>query len=236
MLDIQSNITTIIERHATVDLKDIEHILSPIDFSGIAEKVKSNLQVIHADSAKEQLADIGINDAGIFDLVDSDALAWAKDRAAELVGRKYHGNILVENPNAAWSIEETTREGIRDLVQAAYTEGLTPRSLAQKIADAFEFSASRARTIARTETARASVQGAVNGWRRSGLVDKKESILSDDHNKDDECNEAADDGAIGIDEEFSNGEDGPPYHPNCDCVLVASFESEESGSANEETM
>lgn len=224
MLDQQSEITTIVERYESINLGDIEHILSPIDFKSITENVKDNLAAVHADSAKEQLADIGIDDAAIFDLVDTDALDWAKDRAAELVGRKYHGSILVDNPNAAWSIEESTRTGIRELVEQAYTDGLTPRSLAQRIADSFEFSASRSSTIARTETARASVQGAINGWKRSGVVDKKESILSDDHDEDDECNEAADDGAIGIEDQFSNGEDGPPYHPNCNCVLVASLE------------
>lgn len=170
------------------------------------------------------MSEIGVVDEAVFDIVDRNAADWAKSRAAELIGKQYHGEILVDDANAEWSITETTREGIRNLVTSAYEDGLTPRDLAQKIVDSFEFSESRATTIARTETARASVQGSLEGWRQSGVVTNKESILSDDHDKDDECDMAAEDGVIGIDEDFSNGEAGPPYHPNCDCVLVASFE------------
>jgi hypothetical protein len=64
--------------------------------------------------------------------VNEAAVAWAKDRSAELVGMKYVDGELVPNPRAEWSIEETTRDTIRDLVTQATEEGWSMDDLADR--------------------------------------------------------------------------------------------------------
>jgi hypothetical protein len=44
--------------------------------------------------------------------------------------------------------------------------------------------------------------------------------LSAGHDDDDECNDAADDGVIPLDQDFSVGVDAPPLHPRCNCSVV----------------
>jgi SPP1 gp7 family putative phage head morphogenesis protein len=157
------------------------------------------------------------------------ATDFAEARAAELVGKKIVAGKLVENPNAKWAITETTRDGIRSLVADALKDGSTPRELADSIEESFAFSDARAEMIARTELAFAHVQGNVQGWRESGVVEMKESILGDNHDEDDECDDAADEGPIPLDDDFENGDAGPPYHPNCVCALlpVTKFETDD---------
>ena len=149
-----------------------------------------------------------------------EAKKFAEARAAELVGKRVVGGHLVDNPDPRWAITDTTREGLRALVTAAIESGDSPADLSDAVKDSFEFSESRADMIARTELAHAHVQGNVQGWRETGQVEKKQSILGDNHEEEDECDDAADQGAIALDEEFDSGDFGPPYHPNCVCALI----------------
>lgn len=89
---------------------------------------------------------------------------------------------------------------------------------AQKYAD--KLTRSRAQTIARTETMRASNEGQAQLWaqaRDKGLLTGKEQkvwLVSDP------CPicAALDGERVGLNEEFSIGSD-PPAHPNCRCTI-----------------
>jgi hypothetical protein len=216
------------------DADDIAEELDLDELNDLAERIVEPLRETHRGAASQQLSNLDVTDGALFDLIDGDAAEYAAARAAELVGRKWVNGQLVDNPDARWSISQTTRDGIRDLVGRAYTDGMTPMQLKAELRSSYGFSPARAENIARTETSKASIQGALNGWRRSGLVETKESLLSDDHDVDDECDEAADDGPIPIEQDFSNGYDGPPYHPNCDCSLVAGVREPEEDDEDEE--
>jgi hypothetical protein len=161
------------------------------------------------------LVTVGVSADDIPDMLeqaDPNAVEWASQRAAGLIGK---------GTQSKYAITETTRAELRDLVTIAVDDGWSSQMLAKEIEDGWVFSASRASTVARTELAAAHVQGNLEGWRQSGVVEKKQSILGSEHDVDDICDMAAEDGPIGLDETFSNGEDGPPYHPNCVCDLVA---------------
>jgi len=199
-------------------------IAESLDLSALDEvavPVEDALKGVAIKAARKALRSLEITDKGLFNLANENAAAFARDRGAELVGRKWVDGELVENPDARWAITESTRDKVRDLVERAYTEGMTPAELKEEIEDSTEFSAGRAKLIAKTETAKASVSGTITGWAASGLVTGKQSLLSDDHDLDDECNDAAEEGAIPLDEDFSTGDDGPPYHPGCNCSLIA---------------
>lgn len=149
------------------------------------------------------------------DRINENAVSWAEDRAAELVAQ----------------IDETTQEGIRDLVAEAESEGWSNDRLSQELQDMYEFSPERAALIASTETARADVQGNLIGWKGTGVVSGKQWLVA----QDDVCDDclALDGVVVGLDEPFpGDGGDGPPdIHPSCRCDLIpVIMESDENTS------
>jgi len=130
-------------------------------------------------------------------------------------------------------VSETTRQGLQDLIEAAFTDGMSPADLVQAIRESFLFSADRAETIARTELGMASVAGSLEGWRASGVVEGKQWLLSDDHPEPDECDDN-DDVEVGLDENFPSGDEGPPAHPNCECDVIAVVAERAGEGADEE--
>lgn len=177
------------------------------------------------DSSKAAWSMIGFDasDANL-DLVNEQAVAYARDRSAGLVGMSYDddGN-LIENPNSAYAITDSTREEIRGLVEDAVQDGWSADDLADELGSAYAFSDARAETIARTELAFAHTQGNLEAWGTAG-VQKKQWILGSEHDMDDECNDNADSDPIDIDDTFPSGDDGPPAHPNCVCDLLPVFD------------
>jgi hypothetical protein len=206
----------------------VDAILQQLDMEGfaigLAEEVKASL--LKAFKAG------GINGYEVASIkadlehVNDAALAYAGERAGELVGMKEIDGRWVENPNAEWAITETTRTGIRDLTALAVNEGWGQRELSRALDSSGVLSESRSNMIARTELATAFNEGNLNSWRDSGAVAGKESLLADTHPAPDECDDAADQGIIGIDELFLDEFDGPPYHPNCLCAMNAYTDEE----------
>lgn len=148
------------------------------------------------------------------------AADYAKDRGAEMIGKRYDdaGN-LVDNPKAEWRITDETREGVRKMLAQGIADGWTLDDFTANLASDYAFSPARAELIARTETRLADSRGQVAAWQESGVVAKKEWLFSDDGPCDD-CQENADAGPIDIDDDFPSGDDAPPLHPNCRCVVA----------------
>lgn len=168
---------------------------------------------------------IDANDPSALELANEDAIEYANTRAAELVGKKVdEDGSVVDNPNSAYSIEDSTREMIRGDVAQAMEEGLSNDELADMLAENYAFSDARAETIARTETATADTQGNLALYTRSGQVDQKEWITG--AGCCDEC--AAIDGeVVPLDAEFSIGVDAAPAHPNCRCDFLPILSDED---------
>lgn len=204
-----------------------------LDWTFLYAPVAKNLRQQAAESARQAVGQVRIDDLKILDQASADAEAWAEDRAAELVGVKLVNGNLVDNPNAELAITASTRQALRDLVGQALTEGWSPGRLSQEIEESSVFSEARADMIARTELQAAHQNGNLIGWRDSGVVEKKRWILADSHPQDDECNDNAEQGEIDIDDVFSSGDDAPPAHPNCLCDLVA-VTTEEATSGDQE--
>jgi hypothetical protein len=174
------------------------------------------------DAGARAIIDLGIKDTeDIVSQLDENALRYARERAAELVGKRVTtSGKIINNPRADMVITEGTRDYLRELVAGAVEEGMSTGELADAIEGSYAFSESRAETIARTELASAHVQGNLTTWRDSGVVEYKESVLGSEHDVDDECDENADAGPIPLEDSFPSGDDGPPYHPNCVCAVV----------------
>ena len=192
------------------------------DWSELETSMTGTYQTVFADSARKAITGVKANvSVDAFHQLDALALDFSQERAAELVGKKIlDDGTVIDNPNPDWAITETTRNDLRDILTAGLRDGASPQELASDIRDSFAFSSSRAEMVARTELAFSHMAGNVAGWKASEVVEGKQSILGSLHDLDDECDDAASDGVIGLDETFSNGEDAPPYHPNCVCDLL----------------
>jgi SPP1 gp7 family putative phage head morphogenesis protein len=221
----------IVEAMSKVDASEIDRILNSIDLEGLivlADDFEEIYEELVKDGAREALAQLGVGDdiEALTKQVNERAVEWAKDRAAEMVGkRRLPNGELIDNPNASWVIEDSTREMLRSDVARAIEEGWSNDKLAGQIADSYAFSDERAMMIARTETAFADVAGNMIAYKESGLVDKKQWLAAADCC--DECQDLNGE-VVGIDEPFSDGSDAPPAHPNCRCDFLPIQTDEQS--------
>ena len=215
----------------------IEAILKAVELDGfaidMAEALRPELEAAFAAGGLSGAGLVGFaNDKSIVEQIPDAAVAWAKERAAELVGMSYDVTTgdYTPNPNAAMTITDATREGLRGTVATALEEGWSSEDLAADLSDNHEFSDTRAETIARTELAFAHVQGNLDTWTQTGVVGGKRWILADTHPGEDECDENAADEVVALDADFSSGDVGPPAHPNCLCALEPILSDEMDGT------
>lgn len=203
------------------------------EWGGLPDIMKGPLGAYFRDAAGIALAQVGVSlGPDALDQLDERALAWAEARGAEMIGmRRLDDGRLVENPDARWNILQTTRDDIRSLVADGVEGGWSPQRLSAAVRDSAAFSRSRANTVARTELAFAHSNGNVEGWRSSGVVEGKRSILGSEHDLDDECDDNAAEEFVALDDDFPSGDPAPPYHPNCVCDVVPVLSREGGKSA-----
>lgn len=220
----------------------IEAIIAQVDFSGwavLVGDIDGDIEAVIKESAYAALAQVGIDVEArpeIRNIVDERAIAYARERAADMVGMRVDElGRLVENPNAFWQITDPTRDFIRADVTQAIAEGWSNDRLSTALAEAYGFSGSRATTIARTETNRAASIGALIGYKASGVVEAKQWLTAEDDLVSEECleNGAAGpggDGVLPLDDDYPSGDEAPPVHPNCRCAIapVVDFAARES--------
>lgn len=199
-----------VAKAANDDLARILAGLTPAEWRGMEDVLAPILKDYAARYAKAAARDAGTavsTAAGdletMLDQSNQRAVAWAAERSAALVTE----------------IDESTRNGIRDVVTAGIDEGFTNDELADAIAGSDLFSGTRAMLIARTESANAENAGTLEGWKASGVVDGKAWIPDAEACED--CQANADDGVIPLTDTFSSGDDAPTAHPNCECTLEA---------------
>jgi SPP1 gp7 family putative phage head morphogenesis protein len=228
-----------------IDEAEITRILDQLDledFTTIFGDISEALTALALDSSSEALLQIGVDTvdgAAMFEFVNRRAAEWAKGRAAEMVGMKEVNGLLIENPDAKWRIDDSTREMLRSSVTDAIENGWSNQRLANEIKDDYAFSSSRAEMVARTETAFADVKGNMIAYRDSGLVAGKEWVTAHDDKVSDECQANEDAGVIGLGDSFPSGAEEPPEHPNCRCdvlpVLNEDFNQKEQSDENEDS-
>lgn len=190
------------------------------DWDAMAQEANPFLAQIAVAAAESALDQVGTMADDAKALIRNDAEQWAKDRAAEMVGKKWVNGQLVDNPRAEWRITDTTRDSLRETTVTALDEGWSAQRFADEIEASASFSESRAMTVARTELANADGAGAMIGYRATGLVAGKQSVTAKDEKVSELCQENADAGIIPLDSEFPSGDDTAPFHPNCRCVVI----------------
>jgi SPP1 gp7 family putative phage head morphogenesis protein len=145
------------------------------------------------------------------------------------------GTFRLENPEVVAALEEfgllrvtgmaeETIDQILRVLQNGTANGDHPRDIARAIRAQIDgMSATRAYTIARTETAHAYSYAALECYSRNG-VKKKEWLTAQDRKVDPPCPEYAAEGAINVRSKFGDVHDHPPAHPNCRCALIPNLD------------
>jgi hypothetical protein len=166
------------------------------------------------------------------------AVDYAASRAAELVGKKYTAaGDLIDNPDAKWAINATTRGEIQDLVRDAQALHWSADKLADKIEEAGTFSRERAEMIARTEISFAQNAGVLEAGRQARdatghNIQKVWTLGGDDPCP--LCEDAAAEGVVNLEDDFGEAGDAPPLHPNCECELELFVGEDEDEDESEE--
>ena len=187
----------------------------------------------HGDIAKDNKGGASPEIIELLNLANDNAIEWANEHAAELVGMKLVDGKWVVNPDAKRAIDKTTREYINESVKGALEEGLSNDDLADELLKIGAFSDSRAEMIAVTETAFADLSGNRIGWRESGVVKgRKFTVGTDQIEICDDCL-SMDGEEVGIDEEFPGG--NAPRHPRCRCDEIPLVMSDEEIDAAAES-
>ncbi|WP_423396033.1 phage minor head protein [Burkholderia sp. LMG 21824] len=176
--------------------------------------------VIQVGELRDGLTDSEARSAVNFDVVNDAAVEWAEGRAAEMIGMKRVDGRLVDNPDARWRIDDTTREAIKSLTRDALMQGWSAEQFTNQIIDDSAFSYNRANMIARTEARFANSNGTLDAWRSDGRVEKKAWSTAEDDKVEEVCQGNAEAGDIPLDDAFPSGDAAPPAHPNCRCVIV----------------
>ncbi len=196
-------------------------------FDAMVTVVPSILEPAAVDASIETIKQLGLFDRGnLVNQVSEGAVAYSQERAAEMVGmRRLADGTLVENPNAEWRIDITTRDEIQKIITDGLRDNIGRDEIADEIEASFWFSAQRAELIANTEITMANGQAKLSSMReaRNAGVKLKKSWYPDA----DACpicldNAAA--GAIPIDDDFPSGDDAEPAHPKCECTVIPEVE------------
>lgn len=194
---------------------DIELLIKSLDLTvleAMRDSLETNIGGVASDSGRLALAQVGMDDPKkLFGQVNDRAVAWAKRHSAELVGI---------SGKSKYSITDSTREMLKNTIASGLESGLDSSEIADLIQSSYAFSEERADLIANTEIRRANSAGSVEGYkeaRDNGIDVQKEWLLGTEPCT--VCEENADEGAIGLDDDFSSGDSEPPAHPNCNCAI-----------------
>lgn len=139
-------------------------------------------------------------------LVDPEVLEWAD----------LHSSTLVTN------VSETTRRRIQAQLEAGIAAGDSRDEIATRIETVMDdVPAWRAKLIAQTEVIAAHTAGAIQVYKKSGVVDGKRWV----DGQAEACPYCTDlnGEVVGLDDDFSDGSFGPPQHPGCRCTVAAAI-------------
>lgn len=216
----------------------VEAIMASIPWQSVPDYIQPAIEEAAADGAAIGLdqveravqsgpmvvslapAPVRVITSSVISDVNQVAMDYAKKRGAELVGMKWVDGELVENPNAAMAITDSTRNMLREILTDAFSRETPMSELVARIQAAGVFSEERAQLIAATETKFAQACGNLEAWMRTGVVKTVGWLLSGLHDQEDECDLNHEAGNIPIGEAFPSGDVAPPAHPRCICTMA----------------
>ena len=190
-------------RHKVIELSDLDGM--DWDWEArMLESVVAELAVMY----HQVLGETGYV-AGTPTAAQVAAVNYAKARAAELMSYDGADNLV-----------RMTQASVYRLVADTIENGWSLDRLKTELRDDYGYSASRAESIARTETATALGAGTLESGISQGRDEKKWVTQGDELVDEFECAANAEEGWIGIHESFQSGHSSVPAHPRCRCNII----------------
>lgn len=206
----------------TPDLSDLlDSLDEEFDWESLVAPAANVLTGATASGASMAIGQAQVANVKVMASASDAARNYASKRAAEMVGKRWKNGKLVQNPDAQWRIDKTTREELRNIIEAAFAEKLSRSEIVRRIEDAGPFSLSRAQMIAQTEIVRAQSMGALAVWKSAGIT--KVRWIAGGPNPCEECLTNAAAGSVELGKAFPSGDIAPGAHPRCSCALVPGF-------------
>lgn len=193
-------------------------ILLQIQWTELVDDVSLDLSAAVQVGAEDAISQLDITSKKIKNSVEHISSEYAKWRSAQMAGMRISEQKLVVDPDPKWSISETTKDDLKDIIERGFDEGISGKELAALILGASAFSLNRAALIAKTEIAMAQVKGSTDIWKKSGLVKSVNILLSKGHKTDDLCDNVLSSGPYKLERAPL-----PPLHPGCECSLIANL-------------
>lgn len=165
------------------------------------DKVKETLETSFIFGGKQALSQVGVNIG--FDLSNPRAKDWLEKNALE----------------HATSINDTVKDQVKQRIVSGVEQGLSANDLADSISEFFDKQGGwRALRMARTEVIGGYSGGSLEGYKQSEVVKMKRWLTAG--GVDDVCGDNEAQGVLRLEDAFASGDDAPPAHPNCKCVLI----------------
>jgi HK97 family phage portal protein len=200
--------------------------IAQIDFgrwSVLVDDIAPELTAVAQRTAIETLDAVsaGLTPNATIDAVKEWARKWAKDRAAELVGRRTIGDRTIPTADDGQAITSSTADMIAGAARDAIRDGSTVSELAEALGKSPAFSPARAKRIADYETKNALHEATMHAFKASNRVKGSYWVTMNDLRVTAECllNEAASPVALGT--PFPSGHHRPMAHGGCRCWLSA---------------
>lgn len=157
-------------------LADVGKISAPIDdwdwsewVDMLIDPLAAELRKIHRQGMYDVFATLEFEDS--FSLRNERAEAYARQRGAQLVGRRVlPSGQVIDNPNPEFTLSDSTREMLRGTITRSMEQGLPPAQLREQIVNDYAFSPTRANAIANTETAFAYNDASIDAYAEAGVT------------------------------------------------------------------
>lgn len=122
-----------------------------------------------------------------------------------------------------WKNKDKLIAFINTELRKGIVQGIDVRKTTKKLQDTMQVQKYQAKRLVVTETQVAQQSGALEGYRKSGVVEKVRVISAGDKKVCGVCRDN-DDTIIPL-EEAVVGDNVPPFHPNCRCTVVPYFDN-----------
>lgn len=162
---------------------------------------------------------IELFDDALGDAVDAGAESLAEALGITAARESYSAGYMKNGgfTRVVGDIDITTMDRVQSAVAKSYEAGGTFEDIVQAIKDTFsDMNDYRAEMIAQTELNDAYNQGVLEMGREAGAEGKS---WEPDGDPCPICQDNIDQGTIGLEDDFTSGDDAPPAHPNCNCSL-----------------
>lgn len=187
--------------------------------------IEGNLKEVFSDTYYRTQYELAMKarKAGSFSVIPTDAILAA-------ISMPYKGTYFSQ---AIWDNREVLIKKLRQTMTEGLTKGYSYQKMAKGLADEVNSAYKASLRVVRTETNKVMSEGALQGYKRSGVVKAVQFTATLDSRTSETCR-THDLNIIKL-EDCKIGVNVPPLHPNCRSTVYPYFEDQPEGTRESKT-